>query len=159
MKKLIRILILIPLCGLLVLLGGFLALGLYYRNNFPVNTWINGVYCTGKTIEQVNEELTSGTELPEVILLDEQGEEWRLRAEDIGLLPDYTSALRAYLRTHSSALWMNNMQEPVRETIAAAKLRWNDTLLREAVEATELVKQAAADEKSGCRVAFGEETM
>ena len=157
MKKLIRILILIPLCGLLVLLGGFLALGLYYRNNFPVNTWINGVYCTGKTIEQVNEELADGTEPPQIILLDEQGKKWSLRAEDIGLLSDYTSALRTYLRAHSSALWMNNMQEPVRETITAAELRWDDALLREAVEATELVKQAAADEKSGCRVVFGED--
>lgn len=157
MKKLIRILILIPLCGLLVILGGFLALGLYYRNNFPVNTWINGVYCTGKTIEQVNEELADGTEPPQIILLDEQGKEWSLRAEDIGLLSDYTSALRTYLRAHSSALWMNNMQEPVRETITAAELRWDDALLREAVEATELVKQAAADEKSGCRVVFGED--
>lgn len=157
MKKLIRILILIPLCGLLVLLGGFLALGLYYRNNFPVNTWINGVYCTGKTIEQVNEELADGTEPPEIVLLDKQGEEWRLRGEDIGLLPDYTSALRAYLRTHSSALWMNNMQEPVRETITAAELRWDDTLLREAVEATELVRQTVTEEKSGCHVVLGED--
>ena len=145
MKKLIRILILIPLCGLLVLLGGFLALGLYYRNNFPVNTWINGVYCTGKTIEQVNEELAAGTELPEIILLDKQGQEWRLRAEDIGLLPDYTSALKTYLRAHSSVLWMNNMQEPVRETIADAELRWSDNLLREALDATELAKQAAVE--------------
>ena len=157
MKKLIRILILIPLCGLLVLLGGFLALGLYYRNNFPVNTWINGVYCTGKTIEQVNEELAAGTELPEIILLDEQGQEWRLRAEDIGLLPDYTSALKAYLRAHSSVLWMNNMQEPVRETIADAELRWSDKLLEEAVDVTELAKQAAEEKKSGCRVVFGED--
>ena len=44
MKKLLRIMIFIPLCGLLVVLGASLALSLYYSKNFPVNTWINGVY-------------------------------------------------------------------------------------------------------------------
>ena len=28
----------------------------YYSSRFSMNTWINGVYCTGKTVEDVNSE-------------------------------------------------------------------------------------------------------
>ena len=58
-RKLFRFLLMFLLGGMLLGLGGLLGLTLYYRSNFPVNTWINGVYCTGKSIEQVNEELVS----------------------------------------------------------------------------------------------------
>ena len=54
MKKWVRVLMLILLCGFAVILSGGLALGMYYQSNFPVNTWINGIYCTGKSIEEVN---------------------------------------------------------------------------------------------------------
>lgn len=100
MKKLSRFLVLVLLCGLLVLLGGFLVLGMYYRNNFPVNTWINGVYCTGKTIEQVNRELADRTEVPDVVILDGEGTEWRIAAKELELHPDYTTALKALSLIH-----------------------------------------------------------
>ena len=35
----------------------YLGLAFYYRDGFSYNTWINGVYCTGKTLDEVNEEL------------------------------------------------------------------------------------------------------
>ena len=66
MKRILRFLTIFLLSGILLGLGGLLALTLYYRNNFPVNTWINGVYCTGKSIEQVNEELAGAQEESEV---------------------------------------------------------------------------------------------
>ena len=70
MKKIFRALLLFLGCGLFLILAGFLALGMYYRNNFPVNTWINGVYCTGKTVEEVNRELAAQTQLPVLTLQD-----------------------------------------------------------------------------------------
>lgn len=157
MKKIIRILFLIPLCGLLVLLTGFLALGLYYRNHFPVNTWINDIYCTGKTIEQVNEELVRNTALPEILLTDSQGQEWKLDAGKIGLLPDYTAGLRQYLRTHSSGLWLGNMQTVVREMIPLTGYSWTEEKLLKELAALPFIQEATVGQKSGCRVVHGED--
>ena len=84
MRKAARILLLIVLCGLLVVLSGGLALGMYYRNNFPVNTWINGVYCTGKTVEEVNAELAASTVLSDITVLDLSGRRWILDPESVG---------------------------------------------------------------------------
>ncbi len=142
MKKLGRILVLIFLCGMLVLLGGFLALGMYYRNNFPVNTWINGVYCTGKTIEQVNRELTAQAEVPDVVILDGAGREWLIPSAELGLYPDYTSVLKEYMRKNATVLWMNNMKEPAVTELAPAQYRWDDGKLEEQIMALEFIRRA-----------------
>ncbi|MFQ9479803.1 hypothetical protein [Waltera sp.] len=57
MKKTTKRLVLAVLLFLLLLLTGYFILAFYYREGFSVNTWINGVYCTGKTVEEVNSEL------------------------------------------------------------------------------------------------------
>ena len=39
----------------MIILPGLIYLGLaiYYQDSFMYGTWINGIYCTGKTIEEV----------------------------------------------------------------------------------------------------------
>lgn len=155
MKKIGRFLVLVFLCGMLVLLSGFLVLGMYYRNNFPVNTWINGVYCTGKTIEQVNEELVAQTQVQDVVLTDAEGREWRLAANDLELYPDYTAALRMYMRKNATVLWMNNMQQPATVSIAPSKYRWNAEKLEEQFKAFTFVQEAVVREE-GCFIRFDE---
>lgn len=131
MKKLLRIPILILLCGMLIFLGGALALALYYRNHFPVNTWINGVYCTGKSLEQVNAELVEQTEIPVLVIEEAGGERWEvdLTAADIGV--DYKPALRGYLSENASYLWMSNLKTPVSATLEEFRYSWNREKLEE----------------------------
>ena len=109
MKKLLRIMIFIPLCGLLVVLGASLALSLYYSKNFPVNTWINGVYCTGKTLEEVNRELADRTPVPDITLIGAAGEQTTLSLAEADGQADYRQALKNYLQKHASYLWMRNL--------------------------------------------------
>ena len=124
MKRILRFLTIFLLSGILLGLGGLLALTLYYRNNFPVNTWINGVYCTGKSIEQVNEELVGAQEESEVSLItivDADGAGWEIDMRDADIRPDYRDALRAYLKQNASVYWMDNLQKPVSSELAAGK--------------------------------------
>ena len=57
MKRYIKITIgsLFILCLMLGL--GYLGLSVYYENGFLIQTYINGIYCTGKSVEAVNQEL------------------------------------------------------------------------------------------------------
>lgn len=155
MKKLGRFLVLVFLCGMLVLLGGFLALGMYYRNNFPVNTWINGVYCTGKTIEQVNSELLAQTELPDIVIADADGQEWHISADDLGLRADYTAALRSYMRKNATAMWMQNMKTPVTVDLAPSQYSWDEGKLEAWYQALGFVQEEERRGK-GCRIRFDE---
>lgn len=157
MKKLARVLVFILLCGLLIILCGGLALGMYYRNNFPVNTWINGVYCTGKTVEQVNTELIAQTEIPDIIIVDGDGEEWLLKAGAAELKPDYTAALKAYLRQNSTAMWMDNLNRQVDAKLEGIQYSWNDKKLTEGFEQLGFVMEESS-RTNGCFVRFsGEE--
>lgn len=113
MKKLLRFLLIFLLSGLCLLLGGMLALTLYYRNNFPVNTWINGVYCTGKSIEQINEELVNAQEASVITIVDADCASWEIDMAAAGIRPDFSDALKAYLRQNASIYWMDNLRKPV----------------------------------------------
>ncbi|MCM1187732.1 MAG: L,D-transpeptidase/peptidoglycan binding protein [bacterium] len=155
MKKKARILVLILLCGLLVLLGGSLALGLYYQDNFPVNTWINGVYCTGKTIDEVNTELIERTPAADAVILDAAGEEWTLSSQSIGLRPDYREALRAYLKQNSSFFWFYHLNKPTEASVAVQYVCDADGL-SESMEELEFVQKEKAL-PTGCLVLYSEE--
>lgn len=119
MKKLLRFLLLFILSGLFLGLGGFLALALYYRNNFPVNTWINGVYCTGKTVEQVNAELVGAQETSVIYVVDADSESWEIDMQEAGIRADYTAELKSYLKQNAFAFWLDNLHNPASYEIAS----------------------------------------
>lgn len=94
---------------------GYLGLALYYRDGFAVNTWINGVYCTGKDVETVNRELVENTRLPESLTVygkaDEDGSRamWELPLSEMGTSVDYTVSLQNYLGEQNPLLWVDNL--------------------------------------------------
>lgn len=156
MKKLFRILLLTLLCGLLVVLCGALALALYYRSNFPVNTWINGVYCTGKTVEQVNEELTAQTTLPMLTIEEADGTQWQLVLSDAEAGADYRAALKKYLHRNASYRWLQNLDEPVMATLDEVQYTWNREKLQALFEALGFVQEASLSEE-GVEIELTEE--
>ena len=119
MKKLFRFLAFFLLGGILLGLAGYFALALYYRGNFPVNTWINGIYCTGKSVEQVNGELVNSQEPAKLSVVDADGVSWEIDQDEAGIRPDFTSELNSYLRRNASAGWLENLHKTVTAELTA----------------------------------------
>ena len=96
---------------ILCAVGGlaYLAIAWYYSKGFSVNTWINGVYCTGKTIEEVNSELLEQTKAPSVTIKDREGRSFTLTPEDIDIAQDYTVLLEEYLSSQNPLLWAGRL--------------------------------------------------
>lgn len=134
MKKLVRFLLLFMLCGLFLGLAGFLALALYYHSHFPVNIWINGVYCTGKTVEQVNEELALGQEEAVVYVEDADRERWELDMGDAGIRADYTSVLKSCLKQNVFGFWLDNLRKPTVYEVEAGRYVVDEEKLRESFD-------------------------
>ena len=120
MKKTTKRLVLAVLLFLLLLLTGYFILAFYYREGFSVNTWINGVYCTGKTVEEVNSELLSHTEAPDVVIVDKAGEKYTITLADVDYHADFSSALEAYRQEQNPYLWVDNVLFHSRRTLAPA---------------------------------------
>ncbi len=92
-----------------VLAGFYVGLSEYYKSGFSYGTWINGIYCTGKTVEEVNRELLQSCYYEGLMVYDGQGNAYRLEAEDIGYTFDFKEALLAYLEEQNPYLWAGNL--------------------------------------------------
>lgn len=108
------IILLIVLCA-----GVYLGIAYYYMDGFSFGTWINGVYCTGKSVEEVNAELLSrlqetelnvsypicnGEELPEA---ERRSSYFVL--DDRTVIRDYTKALGQLLQRQRPLMWVRNL--------------------------------------------------
>lgn len=142
MKKLFRTLVLFLSVGLFLCMTGVLLLALYYRNNFPVNTWINGIYCTGKTVEQVNEELIQQAPMSAVTLVGEDGQSWQLDMQEAYGMADYTAALKTFLRKNATIFWMNYLKEGTVERMEPTRYTFSSDKLRESFDRLPPVQDA-----------------
>lgn len=153
MRKLLRGLVLFLLVGMFLILAGVLLLAWYYRNNFPVNTWINGVYCTGKTVEEVNEELSGQTEVPVVTFKGAAGQIWQLDLSEAEGKADYTAALRVYLRQNATMFWVNNLQGTTAAELAPDSYNFDREKLLACFEKLEFVREAR-DSREGVTLEY-----
>lgn len=93
----------------LILAIGYFLLAIYYRQGFAVNTWINGVYCTGKSVEEVNSELLSFEKTPSIVIYDKDGNAYPIDFADLDYTCDYKVPLSNYLEEQNSFLWIKNI--------------------------------------------------
>ena len=104
-RKFIRVLL-----GFLILAAAaYLAVAFYYRKGYSLNTWINGVYCTGKTVQEVNSELLSRIEAPIVTVSDREGASYELDLTAAGYTADFTEILDRFRQEQTPLLWAANI--------------------------------------------------
>lgn len=88
---------------------GYFLLAIYYRNGFAVNTWINGVYCTGKSVEEVNSELLAKVEAPIIIITDSEGISYEISLADADYQEDYATMLHKFKQEQNPYFWIDNV--------------------------------------------------
>lgn len=155
MRKFLGLLTGSLLCSALLALTAFYGLTLYYRGSFPVNTWINGIYCTGKTVEQVNEELADREKAAVVTVIGADGVSETIAMSAADIRPDYTVALREYLEQQALGKWLNRLRDAAGSELTAEKYGWNEEKLRRGFESLEFVAEELARE-DGVRICYDE---
>lgn len=90
-------------------MGMYLGLVHYYKGGFSYGTWINGIYCTGKSVNEVNEELLKECHYEGLTVTDRGGKSYTILPEDVGLTFDYQEALGGYLQKQNAYLWIDNL--------------------------------------------------
>ena len=87
--------VVIVLTSVLLVTGGiYLGLAGYYLERFCYGTWINGVYCTGKTVDEVNAELVMLATYDKITIIDRNNSQYEVALEEIEYGMDYTGALK-----------------------------------------------------------------
>lgn len=110
MKKKLAKHLVIMLCIIMVsLMVTYIGLAVYYHNAFEYGTWINGVYCTGKSIREVNEELVKDFTYEGVTVCDKDGNSYTISAEEIAYQFDFAKALEIYQQRQNSWMWIESL--------------------------------------------------
>ena len=82
----------------------YLGLAIYYQDTFMYGVWINGIYCTGKTVEEADRELSEKFEFKEVKVITDQGTEI-LKGEDFEFTFDFKASLEEYRKKQNPFNW------------------------------------------------------
>lgn len=100
----------IILFALTIILPGLIYLGLaiYYQDSFLYGTWINGIYCTGKTIEEAAAELERDFVYDQILVHTPKGDEI-LDTKEIGIEFDFITALEEYRKAQNAFQWYRQL--------------------------------------------------
>lgn len=118
----------------------YFAVGLYYRSGFGFGTFVNGVYCTGKSVEEVNRELIGLYEQTSFRIQDSAGRVYEIPLSVVQFNVDYSSQLESLQKGQNNFLWANRKTD---ETLSPY-VSFDDDLLREALDSCKI---AQANEK------------
>lgn len=123
----------------LVLFVLYLLPVLYYRDGFSFNTWFNGVYCTGRTVEEANSLLASSG-IPVFTVTDRTGTSYDFPLEQADYRADFEENLTEYLAGQNVMLWPGNLVLP-KERVLRPVVEIDVEKLKEWWEALPFVKE------------------
>ena len=102
---------------LFFLFGGYILMAIYYRQGFGMNTWINGIYCTGKTVQEINTELLLNTQVPSLIITDQDDNRYEISFDSFAYKMDYTEPLMQYMIRQNAFLWITRIWKSESQTL------------------------------------------
>lgn len=118
----------------------YFVLTLYYMNTFSLGIWINGIYCTGKSVEEVNELLCENTVLSDIPVTDAEGREEKISLEQAGCSVDYEKLLQELWEEQNPFFWVTGLF--AREQIKLEPIiEYDDTMLLSQINELPVVKE------------------
>ena len=109
MKTVLKHLAIILGIILVSLMGTYIGLAIYYHNAFAYGTWINNVYCTGRSIEEVNADLVQDFTYDGLTVVDKDGNSCQIAAEEIDYRFDFIKALEIYQKQQNPWTWIESL--------------------------------------------------
>lgn len=85
---------------------GYRGITEYMSDRFAPNTWVDGVYCTGRTVEDVNQELLEKCVAPTVTVTSSKGKSYSLDLKEADYTFDFSKSLEAYQKHQVKNGWL-----------------------------------------------------
>lgn len=119
---------------LLSLISMYLGLAFYYGDGFSYGTWINGIYCAGKSVNEVNEELLKQYEYTGLTIFDSDGKSYTVLAEEVNLTVTFDEPLHLYLERQNPYLWIDNLMDNGRDREISPVLQYDSKTYEQLIE-------------------------
>ena len=122
----------------------YFAVVCFYKDVFMINTWINGIYCTGKTVEEVNTELLLQTKAPFLTIINRDGETGIIDMSKVAYQEDYTLSLQIQKENQNPWLWPLELLDKKDISILPERT-WDEGSLKLRLIELDIVKKEIAD--------------
>ena len=106
----------------------YILLGRYYSTGFPCSTWINGVYCTGKSVSEVNKELVERSIYPGITLYGRDSNTLFIGASEVDFSIDYTDSLNSFLSENNPYAWGLNLFNDISKEFEPTWIRFESVM-------------------------------
>lgn len=122
-------------CSVLIgsLLVGFVTfyfvVALNYKSGFTYGTWINGIYCTNKSIEEVNKELISKYQYRDITVSSNMYKEETVYISDVNFTVDYTNSLTNLQNNQNPFKWYKNLSSKYINSYINPDISFDSTLV------------------------------
>lgn len=140
-KMMERILLVAVILGLIC----YFAVVCFYKDVFMINTWINGIYCTGKSVEEVNTELLLQTKAPFLTIINRDGETGIIDMAEVAYQEDYTMSLQAQKENQNPWLWPIEVVKK-KDISLLPQRTWDEGALKQQISELDIVKKEIADD-------------
>lgn len=127
-------------CILVTFICIYLGLAFYYGEGFSYGTFINGVYCTGKSIEEINKEIIESFSYKDIKIVELNENTSMISMGEIGYEVDFTKPLQLILKNQNPLLWICNVFSNGYYEIFPEG-NYDDNLLTEAINNLPCIKE------------------
>lgn len=127
-----------------------------YHEGFTYGTWINDVYCTGKTIGEVNSELVSRHETGIIKVSSDYYEDEFIDLNDIDFKIDYFNSLKHIYDNQNPYLWFLNLNDVYVNKYFQPEISYDHDKLTEAVMNLGLIKKYSPDNDYVIKIIYGD---
>lgn len=117
MSKILKRILLVFGIGVILIAGIYFGLVYYYSLNFTYGTWINGSYCTGKTIQEVQDDINKTNEGYQLTVVDKDGKETIINGDEIGFQINIKDQLSKIKSNQNPFLWPTMLTESEDNTV------------------------------------------
>lgn len=130
-----------------ILAALYLGLSLYYADGFSYGTWVNSVYCTGRTVSEIGLELAQADPYERIVLILPDGRSESIRMEDISYQADFTRALSEIRAAQNSWKWYENLSKEARKRNIVPDVGIDEERLRQVLLSMDFLKDRKADQE------------
>lgn len=149
MKQKVKIGIVISLLLIfLSVIGLYFGLAYYYKNGFSYGTKINGIACTGKTLEQIVDELSNATPPYDGLTIQSKdGKTYSIDAKDVDYERDFKSAVEDAYLNQNAMLWGMNLLPSYEGINVSPNITYDKDKLYDIIDGLDIFKASIPNDK------------
>ncbi|MCR4705362.1 MAG: L,D-transpeptidase/peptidoglycan binding protein [Lachnospiraceae bacterium] len=106
MKRVLKIIGCFTAMIVALIIASYIGLSYYYRGVFSYGSWYNGVYCTGKTVDEVNAILTDRHDRKSILVIEDGAKSEEINFQDAGISFSFEKVLQEEKDSQNPWTWV-----------------------------------------------------